>query len=69
MMRRAEAVVFATPERLNALVAAGKPVYFVAPKERASTLLAWIQTLPTMRVAVDDKAVRSHVIVRLEPWT
>jgi len=66
MMRRAEAVVFATPERLDALASSPHPVIFVAPRERAGGLLAWAQSTRTP-IGLDDQLSETHLIVRLEP--
>jgi len=69
MMRRAEAVVLATPERLAVLAASEAPVIVVAPRERSAGLRAWATGLSPGRVEVDEETVPSHVILRLEPVT
>jgi len=69
MMRRSKAVVFATPERLKALGEKANPIFVVAPKERASGLLRWIQGLTHRSVGVDAESSEHHIVVRLGAMT
>lgn len=69
MMRRADAVVLATPERLNELSRAPQEIFLVAPKVRAGGLMAWVQGMTHRRVGVDAESMSTHVIVRLGPLT
>jgi 4-amino-4-deoxy-L-arabinose transferase-like glycosyltransferase len=69
MMRRTEAVIFATPERLHALGQSAPPIFVVAPRARALGLFRWVQGLTHRRVAVDAESMESHVIVKLGPLT
>lgn len=66
MMRRAEAVIMATPERLKQLEADAGSVIFVARRERAAGLLLWTRTVRG-RVSVDDTLSETHLIVQVEP--
>ncbi len=69
MMRRAEAVVLATPARLQTLGQERHTIFLVAPKERASGLLRWIQGLTHRSVGVDAESSERHIIVRLGSMT
>ena len=69
MMRRTQAVTFATPERMNALAQSPESIFLVAPRERAGGLIGWAQSLTHRRVGVDAESMKTHVIVRLGPIT
>ena len=65
MMRRAEAVTFATPERMDDLAHSPDAIFLIAPKSRAGGLMSWVQRLTHRRVGVDAESMKTHVIVRL----
>ena len=65
MMRRAEAVVLATPERLAALAESDELIVIAAPRQRAQGLLQWVQGLTHRAVGVDAESMPGHVVVRL----